>query len=365
MTQMLALRGHEGEKAARAARIDIPEVGDDDVLVKIMAAGLVPGTFTLLEMGRLRPLPMTLGHEGAGVITAIGKSVRDFKVGDRVRIHPTLTCGRCRHCLTGLEHCCESAAMMGFVALGRGMAETYPRYHNGFLAEYVLAPQNLLDRLPDNVNFDIGAKVHYIANAVRCLKVARLPPGATIIILAPTGSMGTLTIKLARYFGVARMVLVGRSAERLNALRALTEIETEVVALDTLGEDWAKNGELSKRVMQTVPNGAHAVLDYAPGGADLWQAMDGLANGGIFVNMGGGFSPFPATMTKLVAKCWSVVGTRNNTREDVLEVLQLLAHDRLRVDDLVTHKFKLAEVETAVATIRSREQAVWMGIVNP
>ncbi len=365
MAQMLALRGHEGEKTARAVRIDVPQVGDDDVLVRVMAAGLVPGTFTLLETGRLRPLPMTLGHEGAGVITATGRSVRDFTVGDRVRIHPTLSCGRCRHCLTGLEHMCEVAAMMGFVALGRGMAESYPRYHNGFLAEYVLAPQHLLDRLPDNVNFDIGAKVHYIANAVRCLKVARLPPGATIIILAPTGAMGTLTIRLAPYFGVARMVLVGRSAERLNALRGLTEIETAVVALDTLEEDWKKNGGLSKRVTQTVPEGAHAILDYAPGGADLWQAMDGLANGGMFVNMGGGFSPFPATMTKLVARCWSVVGTRSNTRQDVLEVLQLLAHDRLRVDDLVTHRFKLAEIEAAVETIRGREQVVWMGIVNP
>ena len=365
MTQMLALRGHEGEKTARAVRIDIPEVGDDDVLVKVMAAGLVPGTFTLLEMGRLRPLPMTLGHEGAGVITAVGKSVRNFKVGDRVRIHPTLTCGRCRHCLTGVEHMCEGAAMMGFVALGRRTVESYPRYHNGFLAEYVLAPQNLVDRLPDNVNFDIGAKVHYIANALRCLKVARLPPAATVIILAPTGSMGTLTIKLAPYFGVARMVFVGRSTERLNALRALTNIETEVVALDALEEDWAKNGGLSKKVTQAVPEGAHAILDYAPGGADLWQAMDGLANGGMFVNMGGGFSPFPAPMTKLVANCWTVVGTRSNARQDVLEVLELLAQGRLQADDLVTHKFRLAEVEAAVNTIRSREQAVWMGIVNP
>jgi threonine dehydrogenase-like Zn-dependent dehydrogenase len=365
MTQMLALRGHEGEKTARAVHIDVPEVGDDDVLVKIMAASLVLGTFNLLELGKLWPLPMTLGHEGAGVITAIGKSVRNLNVGDRVRIHPTITCGRCRHCLTGLEHMCEGAGMMGFVALGRKTVENYDRYHNGFLAEYAVAPQKQIDKLPDNVSFDIGAKLHYIANAVRCLKAANLAPGSTIIILAPTGSMGTLTIKLAPFFGVARIVLVGRTAERLHALRALTLLQTDVVALDALEEDWAKTNGLSRKIAELLPDGAHAVLDYAPHGANLWQAMDGLANGGQFVNMGGGFAPFPAPITKILAHCWSFVGTRNNTRQDVMEALELLTSGRLQVDDLISHKFKLAEVEVAVKTVLSREQAVWMGIVNP
>ncbi len=365
MTQMLAVRGFEGEKSARSVYIDIPEVGDDDVLVKIMSAGIVPGTFTFLALGRLKPLPMTLGHEGAGVVSAVGKSVRNFKVGDRVRIHPTLTCGRCRYCVTGKEHMCEGAAMMGFVALGRKTVENFPRYHNGCLAEYLLAPQSLIDPLPDNVSFDVGAKVHYIANAVRCLKVAALPPAATVMILAPTGSMGTLTIKLAPYFGVARLVFVGRSLERLNALKALTNIETDVVALDQLGEDWAQTGDLARKVEEILPEGAHAILDYAPAGADLWQALSGLANGGYFVNMGGGPAPFPVPMTRMLAKCWTVVGTRNNARQDVLEVLDLLAHGRLQVEDLVSHKFKLSEVDDAIGRLQSRDQPIWSGIVNP
>src|SRR5579863_7787809 len=61
VTHMLALRGFEGEKVARAAQVEIPQLNDDDVLVKVKSAGLTAGTFILLEAGALRPLPMTLG----------------------------------------------------------------------------------------------------------------------------------------------------------------------------------------------------------------------------------------------------------------------------------------------------------------
>jgi Alcohol dehydrogenase GroES-like domain len=131
VTQMLALRGFEGEKVARAAQVEVPMLGDDDVLVKVRSAGLTAGTFILLEVGALRPLPMTVGHEGAGIVVEVGRDVSEFKAGDRVRIHPTMSCGRCRHCLVGLQQYCDGAALMGFVALGRQPVKEYARNRDG------------------------------------------------------------------------------------------------------------------------------------------------------------------------------------------------------------------------------------------
>ena len=113
--------------------------------------------------------------------------------------------------------------------------EFYARYHDGGLADYILAPHWLIDVLPDNVSFDVAAKVHDLANAVPALKLTALPLGGTLVITAATGTMGTATIKLASFFGAGRLILVGRSAERLEAVRPLAgSLPVETVAWRTL-----------------------------------------------------------------------------------------------------------------------------------
>jgi threonine dehydrogenase-like Zn-dependent dehydrogenase len=364
MTKMMGLRANEGEVKARLEGIDVPDVGDQDVLIKVMSAGLAPGMIALLEMGRLKPLPMTLGHEAAGTVAAVGKAVRAFKPGDRVRLHPTMSCERCIYCTTDRQQMCDRAAMIGFAAFGSPV-EGYQRYRHGGLADFIRVPHAQVDHLPDNVSFDVGAKLHDLANAVRCLKSADLPVGATVVVLAPTGTMGTATIKLARHFGVARLVLIGRSTERLEALRKLTEIKTDIVAVDRLGEDWVKSKALARTVGQLLPRGADAVIDYVPHGTDFWRALSGLAVGGSLIHMGGNTSTFPLPMIALLQNCWKIVGTRNHSRSDVRQVLDLLADDRLNADDLITHKFPLANIEEAITAFRSREMPIWMGVVNP
>jgi threonine dehydrogenase-like Zn-dependent dehydrogenase len=364
MTKMVVLRANEGEVRARLEETDVPDVGDQDVLIKVISAGLAPGMITLLEMGRLKPLPMTLGHEAAGTVAAVGNAVTAFKIGDRVRLHPTMSCERCIYCATDRQQMCDRAAMIGFAAFGSPV-DAYQRYRHGGLADFIRVPQSQVDHLPSNVSFDVGAKLHDLANAMRCLKAAELPASATVVVLAPTGTMGTATIKLARHFGVSRLVLVGRRTERLEALRKLTEIKTDIVAVDQLGEDWVKSKALARNMALLLPRGANAVIDYVPHGTDFWQALSGLAVGGSFVHMGGNTSAFPLPMIAVLQNCWKIVGTRNHSRSDVRQVLDLLANDRLHADDLITHKFPLANVEAAIAAFRSREKPIWMGVVNP
>lgn len=364
MTKMLAYRGFEGDPQPRLVEIDIPEAGDGDVLVRIKSAGLTYGTATLQKAGLLKPMPMTLGHEGAGVIEAVGRGVQSVKPGDRVRIHPTLTCGGCRHCLTDRDHMCWGSAMMGFVSFGAAVPD-YARYHNGFMAEFAVAPERQIDLLPDHVSFDSGAKLHYAGNALRTLKVAELPPGSTLAILGATGSMGVVTIKLAPYFGISRLVLVGRSTERLEEVAKLSSIPVDIVSTDTMGEDWAETGALPRRMAQVAPEGVDSIIDYLPEGGAMWQAAAGLATGGTFVNMGGGPQPFSFPMRAMIGKCWKVVGTRNQSRLDAKEILRLMKAGTLSIEDLITHRAPLAEVETAFEKMTSRTEPVWMSVVHP
>ncbi|MFC6880802.1 MULTISPECIES: alcohol dehydrogenase catalytic domain-containing protein [Actinomadura] len=366
MNAMLAARAHQGSTELHLTTIPVPEPGPFDVLVKVASAGIAPGMMRLLEAGAFKHLPTTLGHEAAGTVAAVGADVPGFALGDRVRVHPNLTCRSCVYCRTDREMMCAEQAMVGHAAFGHVPMPLYEEYHDGGLAEYVRVPHWLLDPLPDAVGFDVAAKVHDLANAVRALKLADLPLGATLVVTAATGAMGTATVKLAPHFGVARLVLVGRSAERLRDVRRLAgPLPTETLALEELPEDWETSQDLTRRLRDLAPGGAHAVLDYVPAGAVAEQATAALATGGTMVHMGGNPGVVRVPARVLMTNCWRIVGTRACTRTDAEHVLGLLERGVLNADELITHRFPLAEAAQAVAAMQSRSEPIWMTVVNP
>jgi threonine dehydrogenase-like Zn-dependent dehydrogenase len=360
MNVMLAARARQGSALPQLDKIVIPEVGPDDVLVKVAAAGLAPGMMSLLAQGAFTRLPTTLGHEAAGTITAVGAAVSGISVGERVRVHPNL------NCRTDRDMMCPQQAMIGHAAFGDAPMPLYDRYHDGGLAEYVRVPHWLVDKLPASVSFDVGAKVHDLANAVRALKCAALPNAATLIVTAATGTMGTATIKLAAHFGVARLILVGRSAARLDAVRQLAgHVPTDVVALESLPADWATTQGLTRALRTLAPQGADAVLDFIPDGPATTQSLTALATGGSLVHMGANRAPVALPYIAVMVNCWRIVGTRACTRSDAREVLTMLDDGSLAIDDLITHRFPLAQADVAVAALQNRVEPIWMAVVNP
>ncbi|KZB83036.1 alcohol dehydrogenase catalytic domain-containing protein [Amycolatopsis regifaucium] len=366
MRTMLAVRAHRGSGTPVLENIPVPEPGPRDVVVEVAAAGLAPGMMRLLEMGAFKHLPTTLGHEAAGVVAAIGDEVTDVAVGDRVRVHPNLNCRDCVHCHSDRDMMCAQQAMLGHAAFGDLPTPLYDAYHDGGLAEYVRVPHWLIDPLPEVVGFDVAAKVHDLANALRALKCADLPPGATVVVTAATGTMGTATIKLAPHFGVARLVLVGRDRERLDsAARLAGDVATDVVAFGDLPREWETTSGLTPRIRDAASGGAHAVIDFIPAGAATAQAMAALATGGTLVHMGSNATPLPLPPAAMMVNCWRFVGTRACTRTDAREILRMLAAGTLTADDLITHRFPLTEAVKAVDLMQRRTEPMWMTVVNP
>ena len=366
MTVMLAARARQGATTLQLEKIEVPAPGPDDVLVKVASAGLAPGMMALLARGAFRHLPTTAGHEMAGTVEAIGSNADAALLGQRVRIHPLLSCRNCEYCRTDREQMCTESALIGHAAFGSGPLDLYARYHDGGLAEYIRVPQWLIDVLPGNVSFDVGAKVHDLANAVRAFKQTAMPLGGALVITAATGTMGTATIKLASLFGAGRLILVGRSAERLEAVRPLAgAVPVDTVALGDLGPDWAHTHALTRRIRALVPAGADAVIDYIPDGPASTQALTALATGGTLVHMGGNGMPFEIPAVAIMANLWRIVGTRACTRSDTDAVLRLLQTGALRADDLITHRFPLTDVVNGVAAMQQRAEPMWMAVVTP
>ena len=361
--KMYALRVNKGAREARLELVDIPKPGPHDVCIKVVSAILAPDVFGLVEAGRLPQAPTTLGHKVAGIIEEVGDAVENLKPGQRVRLDPNLSCGSCNYCRTDRDQMCLEGAMMGFFAPGK--SPLFDNYHERGLAEYVRAPSSQVDILPDNISFDVGAKIHDLANALRAFKVAAPPVGSTVLITAATGAMGTAIVKLASFFGVSHLILVGRSSGRLEAVAGMTPIQCSCIGLDTLGEDWPASRSLGKKVCEVAPNGVDAIIDFSPTGVDLWQVTEGLSLNGTFVTMGGNWSIIPIPARLIGLKCWNVLGTRNHSRGDSEAVMKLLEGGQLNVDELVTHQFKLGEIEQAIQQLKDRSQPSWMLVVHP
>lgn len=363
---MLAARAHRDSDSVHLEQVSIPTPEDHEVVVKVVSAGLAPGMMKLLAMGAFKHLPTTLGHEAAGTIHAVGNSVDGLAVGTRVRVHPNLNCRNCIYCRTDRDMMCAQQAMIGFAAFSAVELPLYARYHDGALAEYIRVPHWLIDPLPDNVNFDVGAKVHDLANAMRILKVIDTPAASTVVITAATGNMGTATVALAERFGIGRLILVGRSAERLEPVAGLAgSVAVETIALEELGDDWESTNALTGRIRAMVPDGADAVVDYSPSGAASAQALTALATGGTLAHMGGSTAPLMIPLIAIMTNCWRLVGTRACTRNDAQEILRLLGAGTLDVDHLITHRFALSDTVRAITEMQTRTQPMWMTVVNP
>lgn len=338
-----------------------PVAGPGEVVVRVDAAAFAAGTFRLLQSPMFPVLPTILGHEIAGVVLETGDGVDPGLVGARVRVHPHLGCGTCEYCTANDEMLCAEHSMMGHAAFGPRAIRHYERYHNGGLAEKVLVPVGNLDIIPDAISTDLAAKIHDIANAYRALTKAELRPGSTIIVTAATGAMGTSTILLAPHFGVSRIIVVGRDAERLDEVRGL---DPDRIAVIVLADEDSPDSVVG-RSRAVAPAGADAVIDFLPGGPGLAKLFGALRDGGRIVHMGMNPEPFFIPQIALAVRCISFIGTRNCTRADVKAVTRIIAADPAPFEALITHRYPLSQVNEARRVLESRSEPVWMSVIHP
>ncbi|MBL7164435.1 MAG: zinc-binding dehydrogenase [Anaerolineales bacterium] len=183
--------------------IPIPEVGTNDVLVQVKAAGVCHSdAHYRAGVSPVRPLPMTLGHEVAGVVEKVGQAVKNFSPGDRVCLHYLVTCGNCEYCNQGSEQFCTSASMIG-------------KYRHGGYAEYIGIPARSVFRLPDEIPFDQGAIMMCSAStSYHALKKARLEAGETVAVFG-VGGLGMSAVQLAYAMGARKVYAVDIKPDKL------------------------------------------------------------------------------------------------------------------------------------------------------
>src|SRR5688572_12633297 len=121
------------------AEVEIPIVGGRDVLIRVKAGGICHSdAHYRAGVSPVTPLPLTLGHEVAGVVEQAGSEVQGFAPGDRVCVHYLVTCGECAFCRAGTEQFCAAAQMVG-------------KHRDGGYAEFIVIPARSVFRLPEEI----------------------------------------------------------------------------------------------------------------------------------------------------------------------------------------------------------------------
>jgi len=307
-----------------------PEVPRDHVLVKVEASGvnrmdfLVRAGYPGLEL----PLPHVCGGDIAGTVVKVGKEVTDVSEGERVVVHPLVSCGHCAPCREGRPNLCANWKSIGI-------------HLSGGYAEYAAVPGKNIVPLPPEVSFEHAAALPVAGlTAYHAIHtVGKVRSGQTLFLWGGSGTVGTLAVQIAKEAG-ARVISTAGSAERAAVVRSIGAEE----CIDRSSED------VGARMKELAPEGVHLVLDYI-GAATFEKSFSFLQNGGkllIFGIMTGKEVGLNLHQTYFHHR--SIDGLFLGTMDDLRGVLDLVARKRVQpVIDSIVPLAQAADAQRKVA----------------
>jgi L-iditol 2-dehydrogenase len=331
-----------GPQDIRVLERPVPQPGPGEVLVQVAMCGtcgtdlkIYDGHFPLtLPLGAFTP-----GHEWTGTVVALGATVDEFTVGDRVCIEAHHGCGRCDNCLIG-----KYTACLNYGNTTKGHRATGMTADGGF-AEYVLHHAGSLYKIPTQVSFKDAVLITTAGTGLYGLDAAGgYIVGYDIAIFGP-GPVGLMTVQACKQLGAARVILVGTRPSRLEMGHRL-------------GADHIINAHEQDPVtaIQALTGGVGVDLAIECSGAveTPQQCAQVTKRGGKILVVA--FYPQPVTLdsSHVVRSDITIHTTRGEGGNNVKRAVSLAAQGRLHGADLVTHEFPLEDIAEAFRVMRER-----------
>lgn len=290
-----------------------------EVLVEVGAVGICHSDvhYRTGPMGP-RTLPMTLGHEVAGTVVAVGHDEDEARIGERVCLHYQTFCGACRWCRAGSEQLCEQGRMLG---------NSLP----GGYAEFVVIPSVNAVALPESIPFEHGAVMMCSsATSLHALRRARLGPDESVAVFG-CGGLGMSAVQLARALGAGTVYAVDRNPERLELAATFG-----AVPIDATGD--------AVDLIRSATGGAgvDVSLEVIGSGATMRQALDVLGKQGRAAIVGLSTDVIPvAPYGDLVGREAELIGVCDHLLAEIPELLGFYEAGKLRLDRIVGHSVPL------------------------
>ncbi len=320
-----------------------PHIGPDELMVKIIASGICGSD--VMEWYRIKTAPRVLGHEIAGDVAGVGGEVTDFKPGDRVFVTHHVPCNECRYCRMGQHTACETLHSTNF--------------DPGGFAQYVRVPEINVRfgtfKLPDEISYEIGTFIEPLGCVIRGQRTADIKEGDVAVIIG-SGISGLLHIRLARAKGASVIIATDINDYRLSMARA-SGADVILSAAD----------DVPARIKEV--NGgrlADVVILCTAAEAAFQQAFQSVDRGGTLLL----FAPtapdvrIPMPLFELYFKLVNIVFSYAAVGEDIVEAIDLLSSGHLALDDLITHRLPLGDIQKGFDLVARADKSIKV-IIEP
>ena len=319
----------------------VPEAGPGDFVIRVGTCSSCGTDAKIFLFGHHHiSLPRVLGHEVAGEIAEVGPEVEAWSIGDRVQVIAAIPCGVCHYCRRGQHTVCEDLESIGY------------QYDGGF-AEFMQVPRKVLavdgvNRVPDHVPFEQASLTEPLACVLNGQELAQVGEGDVVVVLG-AGPIGCLHVRLARARGAKTVGIVDVNQGRLD-LAARAEPDAMI--------DSTKEDPIDAVRKMTDGRGADVVITATGAGQAQEQALEMTAPRGRISLFGG--LPKDDSIIRFDSNLVhygeiSVFGAYGSAPRHNREALSLIADGSVRVDDLITHRMALADVDRAIETVISGE----------
>lgn len=324
----------------------VPHPGPDDVLVRVAACGICGSDVHGYDgsSGRRIP-PIVMGHEAAGTIAALGSSVTNFSLRDRVTFDSTISCGVCDYCRRGQVNLCDRREVLG-VSCG-----DYRRH--GAFAEYVSVPAHIVYRLPDSISFEEAALLEAVSVAVHAVSLAETPPGSTALVVG-AGTIGLLCLQALRAAGCSRVFITDIDETRLATAKTLGAPSTFTAAPD-----------LQDQLRQlTSGQGVDLVVEAVGLKQTVATAIDAVRKGGTVVLVGNVSPEVTLPLQRVVTRQIRLQGSCASAGE-YPRAIELMGNGAINVAPLITAVAPLEEGPSWFKRLHAREPGLTKVILTP
>ena len=327
------------------AEVPTPAPGPNQALIKVAGCGLCHTDLHYLDHGveTFKKPPLILGHEAAGVVTALGPGADGTgrKMGERVLIPAVLSCGRCGYCRAGRENLCDRLVMLG-------------NNIDGGYAEYVVVPADDLVIVPPELPLE---RACVIADAVSTpyhavTRRGRVRPGQWVAVVG-CGGVGLNVVQCAAAAG-AQVVALDLSDERLVLARALG-------AAHTVNPKAVQRPD--KRVREITGGGVDVAFEAVGTPATIQAAYGLLRRGGRLCVIGYSAEEVTISAARLMYYELELVGCLGCGGGEYPEILSLVSAGKLRLDLIVSGTVPLDRINEGMDRLRRSEGVRW--VVTP
>ncbi len=313
--------------------IPIPEVKENEVLIKIMRIG-VCGSDIHVFHGKhpYTSYPVTQGHEVSGLIEKIGKKVTELKIGDKVTIQPQVVCGKCHSCLHGNYHICDELKVMGFQT-------------TGMASEFFVTEADRILKLPDDMSYEQGAMIEPMAVACGVFTKTDDLNGLNVVVLG-AGPIGNLTAQTARALGAKSVLITDVSDFRLEIAKKVGIDHT----INPLKQD------LSEEIVKAFgPDKADLIIECVGINQTIDDAITNARKGTDIVLVGV-FGDKPVVDLGTVQdRELRLIGMLMYQTKEYLKAIELVNSGKIQLEPLMTKHFKFEDYDEAYQYIENKK----------